>query len=192
MTETCWCFWLHPVKPLQLLFYWPVRHLWFSADASIHSNLQSVCVFRCASNLLTSCQVNQVEFTAELLFCLCVFLLHIDEEDTVTSGAVFIHVWNTHILILLILDTLQPHTLLSLQICAFCNRTCHCHMSVWFSFVNSVHHFIWTANKPFSATLKPDRQNAHNYCKHNLYVASNTGSVFTQWWDSRFQKLTLT
>ncbi len=25
MTETCWCFWLHPAQSLQLLFYWPVR-----------------------------------------------------------------------------------------------------------------------------------------------------------------------
>lgn len=43
-------------------------------------------------------QIDKVELAAEFLLCSSVLLLHVDLEDTVTSGAVLIHVYkSTHI-----------------------------------------------------------------------------------------------
>jgi hypothetical protein len=38
-------------------------------------------------------QIDKVELAAEFLLCSSVLLLHVDLEDTVTSGAVLIHVY---------------------------------------------------------------------------------------------------
>ena len=40
----------------------------------------------------TPSQIDEVEFARKFLFSLRVFLLDVDEEDAVTSGAVFVHV----------------------------------------------------------------------------------------------------
>lgn len=42
--------------------------------------------------LFTTSQIHQVEFAAELLFCLSVLLFDVYQEDTVTPGAVLVHV----------------------------------------------------------------------------------------------------
>lgn len=43
--------------------------------------------------LLTASQIDQIQLPTQFLLCLCVFLLHINQEDTVTPRAVLIHVW---------------------------------------------------------------------------------------------------
>ena len=52
------------------------------------------------ADLFTTSQVDQVELSRQLLLVLEVLLLHVDQEDRVTAGAVLIHVWkpfkNTH------------------------------------------------------------------------------------------------
>lgn len=42
--------------------------------------------------LFTSSQIHQIKFATELLLCLSVFLFDVYQENTVTPGAVLIHV----------------------------------------------------------------------------------------------------
>lgn len=42
--------------------------------------------------LFTTSQIYQVELSTELLLCLSILLFNVDQEDTVTPGAVLVHV----------------------------------------------------------------------------------------------------
>lgn len=46
-------------------------------------------------DLLTACQVHQVQFPRQLCLCLHILLLDVDEKDAVAARAVLIHVCRT-------------------------------------------------------------------------------------------------
>ena len=49
--------------------------------------------WRHIADLFTTSQVDQVELSRQLLLVLKVLLLHVDQEDRMTAGAVLVHVW---------------------------------------------------------------------------------------------------